>query len=116
MFPWADRPVAVDLHGTAFAAAKTDLVLEAVATLSPDLADHLFRECWARATHPDLGRRFSTWGPSDHVAKVEIAAQMVADRHNLRFILALQVDDVEIVGSDAPHGRPSDEAMRMKSA
>jgi hypothetical protein len=109
----------VTMHGTAFAIGDTDLVLLAVGTLSPDLRDHLFRECWCRAGgssyFPDLGREHA-WDPVDHLSKVDVAAQMVADRHNLRFILAIQVDDVEIVGSDAPHGRPSDEAMRMKSA
>jgi hypothetical protein len=32
MFPWADRPVAVSLHGTAFTFAHTDMVLLAVGT------------------------------------------------------------------------------------
>jgi hypothetical protein len=120
MFPWADRPVAVDLHGTAFAAAKTDLVLEAVETLSGrcDLADHLFRECWARA-HPETalaGDIYWVESQTDRGRKVDVAAQMVADRHNSRFISPPQVDVVKLPGSDAPHGRPSDVAVIAPAA
>src|ERR1700736_6317620 len=85
LFPRADWPVAVEFPGFPVVRVRRveglEFGEEAVAALgsSGELANHLFRECWAEGTGSDvdLCRAFG-WELEAHAFKVATAAGLVA--------------------------------------
>jgi hypothetical protein len=110
MFPRADWPVAVEYPGYPVMRLRRiegiEFVKEAVEALlgsSTELADHLFRECWAEGT--GSGRTIGWTGREieAHKFKVATAADLVALWHNGR----ITVDRGQKEVSGAAHAAPA---------
>jgi hypothetical protein len=126
-FPRADRLIAIDYPGapivTLHPITGIEFVVDTVTALSGerDLADHLFRQCWATgACGQSGGKSYDRilqergWSPADHRQKVARAAELVATWHNdgPRNVgnpdstsQILRIDPAPIGVSDGAHGR-----------
>ena len=109
VFPLAARPIAVEYAGypviTLHPIERLEFVEETVAALgsSTELADHLFRECWAVGT--GSGRTIGWTGREieAHNSKIATAADLVALWHNGR----ITVDGGNKEVSGAVHAAPA---------
>jgi hypothetical protein len=112
VFPSAVRSIAVEGVGMGLIILRPieglEFVEETVAALgvSTELANHLFRECWAVGTgHEELSREFG-WNDREieaHNSKVATAADLVALWHNSR----ITIDPGPEAVSGAVHAAPA---------